>query len=159
MGEQSNPGLTRAATDVTRPDTLVRQCVCLASSALWTYLSLYAPVFEINDSVPTSWAPGWFAEWSVAEFPWINTAGFQISLQTVFIPPDRTSWKASADHQLPVEDTGIHTDRQTDRQTQRLTDSPGSICFLLHFLLFLERHVICTVKQCQCSSNRDISYQ
>jgi len=34
MAEQSNPGLTRAATDVTRPNTLVWRCICLASSAL-----------------------------------------------------------------------------------------------------------------------------
>jgi len=34
MCAQSNPGLIRAATDVTRPDTLVWLCVCLASSVL-----------------------------------------------------------------------------------------------------------------------------
>jgi len=41
---------------------------------------VYAPVFEISDSVPQHAMLGWFVEWSVAEFPWINTAGFQISL-------------------------------------------------------------------------------
>jgi len=43
-----------------------------------------------KDSIPTSWAPGWFVEWSVAEFQWINTAGFQISLSLNCL---YTSWQ------------------------------------------------------------------